>query len=606
MITTSIILLSSLALIGLVILSFGIGRGLSVLASRPIDLVADIINGLLLVVSGYAIFKSGGHTILLPIPLLVLFLVFRKKDQDNEKISIKPYSRLLALAFLFYWAIFLLTFFSWEPGMARVYTGDSAFYARLAAFLNDKGVENYRFDHGSSDMAVMPYHYFDCWTAALCSRIFGLNTHYAMILVVYPLLASLIVLVVFHWLRKESRADWKTGTVSLLTPLFCGIGFLYPSFLITAEVWDYSILGEGKLLCPAVIFVWMLFFLRKNDISRAIVLWIIIVLCSTTLLTAMALLSVYVLLQAFLKNKIQSLIPSLAIAFISAGYFTWFYRNSEFAHIQIQYSATEYIIRSIKMMVGGILEIALWLPIIIIGWSLFKKRNFPVLSEVRNLVVFVFGGLLGWVICWPMHVEYQQFFESAFVLGTALLTALVIVNSLDFFNRAIFIPIILFFLFFVVQNLRMVYYGAEELEKADIDRVKDFLQRNGTGNFASYREKAAYTSYYSLLTQTYPALPWLGYLREPYESFSLDTWELREEWKNMHSMGYAVEVLDKAPYTIFAKDHPELGGNEKAQVFVQKRNIHYLLVAKDAANDLKEFKINDSLKISRGWRIYHF
>ena len=605
MINASIILFSFLALVVLLLVSFGIGRVLSALAARPMDLVEDILNGLLLLVSGYAIFISGAHTIFLPIPLLVLFLVFLRKDKEKPGSSFKIYSWVLVLALLFYGAFFLLAFISWEPDIVRVRMGDGAFYARLASFLNDKGVENYRIDYVSTDLSVVPYHYFDCWAGALSGKIFGLNTHYAMMLVVYPFFTSLFVLVVFKWLRKENRAEWKTGIVALLSPLFSGVGFLYPSHWMTAEVLSNSPLGVGKVLCPAVFLVWMLFLLRKNDISRALILSSIIVLCNTTLLPAVALLAGWLLFQSFRQKRIQSVLPALLLTMISGGYFIWFYGDSGYTHFQFQYSTMEYIIRSLKMMVGGFLEISLWLPIIVIGYFLFRNYRFKMVLEIRCLLIFVFGGLLGWVVCWPIHVEYQQLYESAFVLGTSLLTALVLVNAMESFKRLVYIPILAIFLFFIVRDLRF-NYKADELVKADVQKAKDFLQRNGPGNFASYQGKEAFPSYYSLLTQTYPALIWFGYLREPYQSFSLDTWELREEWKSRVNMGYAVEALDQAPFTIFTRNHPGLMGIERDKAFLKETGVHYLQVSKTARKDLAGFMINDSLILSDGWKVYHF
>ena len=605
MISFSIIALCLLSLLTLVTVSFGIGRALSAGSGWPMDPVADILKGLLLIVSIYAIIKTEAHTILLPIPFLVLLHIFLKKQLDRPGAPLRTYLWLFLLAFLFYSCFFLFAFISFEPGMVRLPTGDNAFYARLAEFLNDKGVENYRFDHGSTDSAVMPYHYFDCWATALVSKIFKLNTHYVLMLVVYPLFSLLFVLVVFGWLRKENRPDWKTGIVALLTPLFAGIGFLYPSRWVNAEVLNQAPVEIVKLLCPAVLFVWMLSYLRANDISRVLILAAIMGLCYATLLPALAMLSGWILFQSLQQKKIKFLIPALICVVSTAAYFILFYRNSGYSQVRFQFTKMEYTARSIKMLAGGIFEIILWLPVILLAWFVFKVGKFRQIIELETFFIFVLGGLLGWIFCWTIHVEYQQLFESAFVLVSALLTALVLVNAFESFKWLGYIPVLGFGIFFLVRNPRYNYH-VEEIRRADLQKAKDFLQRNGPGNFASCRGKEEYTSYYSLLTQTYPALAWLGYLREPYESFSLDTWNLREELKKRHNMGHAVDVLDHAPYTIFVNEHPELAGSKRNRAFIEKRGIRYLQVSPWAGTGPNQFIMNDSLVLHGGWKIYHF
>ncbi|MBL0234353.1 MAG: hypothetical protein IPQ08_11885 [Chitinophagaceae bacterium] len=605
MISFSIIALCLLSLLTLVTVSFGIGRALSAGSGWPMDPVADILKGLLLIVSIYAIIKTEAHTILLPIPFLVLLHIFLKKQLDRPGAPLRTYLWLFLLAFLFYSCFFLFAFISFEPGMVRLPTGDNAFYARLAEFLNDKGVENYRFDHGSTDSAVMPYHYFDCWATALVSKIFELNTHYVLMLVVYPLFSLLFVLVVFGWLRKENRPDWKTGIVALLTPLFAGIGFLYPSRWVNAEVLNQAPVEIVKLLCPAVLFVWMLSYLRYNDISRVLIVSAIIGLCYATLLPALALLTGWILFQSFRQGRIKFLIPALIGAIISAGYFIWFYRNSGYSQVRFQFTAMEYIGRSLKMMAGGMMEIIIWLPIMVLGWLIFREQKFLQVRELKAILIFVLGGLLGWIFCWTIHVEYQQLFESAFVLGSALLTALVFVNAFESFKWLVYVPVFGLIIFFIVRNPRYNYH-VEELRSADLQKAKDFLKRNGPGNFASYRCKKEYTSYYSMLTQTYPALAWLGYLREPYESFSLDTWELREDLKKRHNMGHAVDVLDHAPYTSFAREHQYLTGIECGRVFMESRGIRYLQISPLVQIAFPGIYIKDSIQLSGGWRIYSF
>ncbi len=335
--------------------------------------------GLLLLVSIYAIFVTGGKTILLPIPFLLL--TWSITDTGNitvraPKINRKTLYQILALAFLFYFSYYLQSFISWDYSVIKFTGSDHSFYARLATSLNDHGIETYRIAYAGMPQHVPePYHYTDIWLPALVSAFTGLNTHDALMLVVYPLLAVVAVLGFYETAVYRFGKSLAVLFSSVLLLLFSGVAIFYPSFISGGDVYNVSPSQWPKLLFPVIGLLWAFSNYRKQHPNRFVLSLCIAGLGYINIAPACTIAALLLITQGLVRKEIKlyALWPSALASFVVLCYVYLLYRNGSSTHGIGWPGSGTYFRQAASIFGGGILQFFLWMPLLVLLF-LYRKK----------------------------------------------------------------------------------------------------------------------------------------------------------------------------------------------------------------------------------------
>lgn len=167
------------------ILFYGVGamvlRLLGWHAEEPFfTIFLRLLTGVLVVTTAYSAWRTGGVTILLPVPLLLGIAVRALRPAQSQAVAAEPssfrYALLLALG------IGLVVFATqyglvYEPGAAHLQTPfqDYVYYSRLTLMLNKVGLETNSLEVVFPQFQTeQPYHYLELWLNALFVRVTGL------------------------------------------------------------------------------------------------------------------------------------------------------------------------------------------------------------------------------------------------------------------------------------------------------------------------------------------------------------------------------------------------------------------------------------------------
>ena len=612
MITSAIIIKAIFSAIGLLALSLITGRLLERLGRSKQEngksIFEPLITGLLMIVSLYAVYITGGRTIFLPIVLLLLLAGSLKNERelvDTERISGRTIFLLMGAALVLYGCFFSQAFIGGHEGTVRYASGDYAFYARLAEFLNVKGSETYQIDFETASPAVQPYHYMDIWSTALVSRFSGLNENFSLVLVVLPVFAVVFTVGAFELYTRIFGIAWIPFLVALVSLLLAGIGFLYPSFLFTADVHDYGMANYAKTLFPGSLILYSLVLFREGRKNAFLLSAIIACLSFITLGPAMAIMVGLIILYWLLREKrtIYKTWPAILAGILSLAYFYWFYHNSGEGRVITKLTMKDWLLSSAKMMLSSGMEYLILLPVLIIVFLFFRKAPVKDRALLILLLIFPLAGLIGWGILWPVDNESQQFFHLVFSICAALLTGIALTWCFRQPNRIVYgLPASLLLVFLLYKNHRYDFH-VQELSKDDLSKTEAFIRKNGMGKFANLRDPSEFNSYYELYTRVFQPLPWLGYLIPEYQNYSLNTPELAKKAEGLTIYReQALNELKHSAYYLYSME-----GNQDEQTmqnFLKDKGVSYLAISSLSREKPENIVITDSISLSAGWKIY--
>lgn len=612
MITSAIIINAVLSAIGLLAFSLLTGKLLERLGGAEkkngSSIFEPLITGLLMIVSLYAIVITGGRTIMLPIVLLIILAGFLKNEKqrvDTEESSVQTIFLLMGTALVLYGSFFSQAFMGAPEGTVRFPSGDYAFYARLAEFLNVKGAETYQIDFEAANPAVQPYHYMDIWGTALVSRFSGLNENFALVLVVLPVFAVVFTLGAFELYTRIFKTGLILFFVALVSLLLSGIGLLYPSFLFTADVHDYGMANYAKTLFPGSLIIYSLILFRDDRKNTFLFSAIIACLSFITLAPSMAIMVALIILYWLIRRTtdLYKLWPAILAGLLSLVYFYWFYHGSAEERVVTKLATKDWLLASVKMMISSGMEYLILLPVLIIILLFLRRATVKDRAMLILLFIFPIAGLLGWALLWPVDNESQQFFHLVFSICAALLTGIAVIWCFRQPNWVVYgFPATLLLAFMLYKNHRYDFH-VQELPKDDLSKTESFIRKNGIGQFANLRDPSEFNSYYTLFTRVFQPLPWLGYFVPRYQNYSLNTPELaiKAEGFTIYRE-QALKELKHSPYYLYC-----MAGNQDQRTvegFLKEKNISYLVVSAASKTGPGKIPITDSISLTDGTKIF--
>lgn len=607
----------------LLFLFYLVGRALSFFSGKNKDSLKEgnyfnfIFKGTLLVVSIYAIYITQGRTILLPVPILLILIErirYKIKEDDlnsDNSLKLKEVVVFLILTFTVFFIYYLQSFVSLDSHTYRYASIDHSFYARLASGLNKYAVESPEISYpGFISSSPSPYHFIDIWLIAFTTKLSSINAHFCLVLVCYPLLASIFALGILEFLVKYFGINWKVKFFTLTVLFFSSIGFLYPQFLLKADIYDYAPIIYTKVLFPGCFILLFLYAIKRNNINELIIVSIAASVSYITVAPAFAICISAILLYKLIKREVGlfSIGFSILTAFFVLIYFYWFYKNSGSNQDPLlTKSVNEYLRRLLAIFIGGSMQFFTWsffLLIIVLNWKKAIRSKFG--SEIIILTIFCISGLLAWSLLWPTSVDATQFFSIVFLPASSILACFVIA-SLFFEPRPIFISRILSFMFiaFMVYKGINFNFHIETVKKEDVKAVLTFCN-NYKSSFANFKGTKDFKNVFNFNTQVYPPKPWLAYYIDNYQNYTIIkpgylTDSLSYEGKVIKSL------VNKSPFYRFARKgagNVSLSSSLQRD-FLKSYDVNYLMVSPNASIG-DEFKdmLNDSIRLSDDWRIY--
>lgn len=165
--------------LGSLAVSYGLGAGLLRLAGWRAEepfytTFLRLLTGVLTVTTAYALVRTGGVSVLLPVPLLLAVVVraTRRPAAEASSPSVLPrWGGALLLSLGMSVVVFIGQYaLVYEPGAAHLQTPfqDHVYYSRLTLMLNQAGLETNSLEMVFPQFQTeQPYHYLEIWLNAL-------------------------------------------------------------------------------------------------------------------------------------------------------------------------------------------------------------------------------------------------------------------------------------------------------------------------------------------------------------------------------------------------------------------------------------------------------
>lgn len=613
MLTVSIGLRCLLAVILFIGLFYIIGQSIFRLTSNTKNgkthtFFESIVIGLLMVISCYAIFVTDGKSLLLPIPFLILALAFTENDKKDNGgfIAAKTIVWFSVLCFVLFFSYYLQAFISLDSESFRFASLDHSYYARLASTINRYAIESPNlFYPGIDNYKPEPYHYMDIWTTAFVSRFTGLNSHYSLSIVVYPLFASIFSVGMFEAAVKRYGNSLKVKLISIFSLFFSGLGFFFPTFLLKAEVYDYAPVVYTKALFPAIIILWALYYYNKRSFNKLFMASICGALAFITIAPSfgMVLFLLFVYLVFIKKNKLFTFWPSVTALLVTVFYVGYLYKSGSGKVNIIDETILSYLRRLAAILFGGGLQFFVWIPLLLL---LFINRQKVVsgnfISGVFLLICLAFTGLFAWSVFWPFTIEAVQFFSIIFIPVSAILTGKVLLFVTDRPNM-ITLFLVLGLSGYLVSKSIHYNFDVESVNTKDVQALKLF-SNNFSGRFANYKNPGEFTNIFQAHTLIFPPMLWIEYYNEQYQNYSLNSMEILRDSTTFEGKS-GKKFVQLSPYYQFAQKNMRQSPDDSRIAFLKSYDINYVMVSpKSKLGAGFNLIISDSLVLSDGWRVY--
>lgn len=273
---------------------------------------SDAIVGIMLLASGWAVFRTGGDTVLWLwlLPLTAFFTLGKapKRPKVPVHTAIWPWVLMLGGLFsTFYWSLW------YDPEIPNILHFDEVYYAVLSAKMGFFGVENTLAAHPELVPKVAsPYHYAELWFLDALSAWTGANRMYLFSVViksVFSVIASLGMLRFMQTLKAPIL--WQVLGIFTL---------FFAPFLL-----DYSRVIQGACMAHQVKSLLISFFLIWSGIlaMNRNPNWFMPLLCLpvVNIATALAVLGTLFVFGLWRRNWLELTLASIQAVLVGAFYF---------------------------------------------------------------------------------------------------------------------------------------------------------------------------------------------------------------------------------------------------------------------------------------------
>lgn len=619
MLTTDIVLRSLGALIGSVVLFILIGVLFFRLFRR--DTFVNSFErfywcgtaGLILIVSGYAIYMTGFRTVLLICPVLLVLFVrsMPALKTQTEGSKVKEALLFTSAALVIYFVFYSKAFFSFShTGMVKFAALDNLYYARLASYLNLTGREVYSPEYlFPQAYTTTPYHYGDMWLCALIANVANLKTPFALILVMYPCLAVFGVLGIAAFIVHRFAFHPSRVFLCLFALFFTGITLLY---FIPTNYRNVTIEPIANYPKTLWILVFVIGTLQLTSKREWLLLSIWAALCSITFINAlpalMASAVLLLLIQMFaFHQSYKTLLPGIATVIGTGLYIVCFYKitSTPQAALFSTTNGSAALLKALSSSEGTATKIVhvflqgqLFLPYLLLfavagyGRRLSTKKVWAVLlsSECLWLVLLLLSGLVAWLFTRFYTTESPQFLYN--IVQPLVATSITAWAYWMFAskNKLMLKVATAGILVFLLFHHRDFTYDLERRRPDEWTALKDFLNRKGNGRkeilvFLHVKPLSAYSNFFRTNTRLYPPLPEITYLMEPYINESLDIPLLLQDSLARQSQDIKAQLRNSSFYQYLQQKKPLPPKDWSASMhdFAIAVHAQYLMVSKQTS-----------------------
>ncbi|MEI6948172.1 hypothetical protein V9K67_13330 [Paraflavisolibacter sp. H34] len=575
------------------------------------------LTGLLLLTSCYALLVSGGKTILSCIPFLLLLLVHQVRQDAGEKtVEGRKVLPWIAAGIGIFVAYYLQGFLSPDATYVRYVAGDPLYYARLADYLNYTGVEastpEYLFQ---KEWPVNPYHYGDVWVTALIARCSFVPAHYALLLVVYPLLAIIATAGVAGYVRNRFQQPPGPFIYFLLLLVFFK-GFAYGYNVAPAFY--------PKTLWPLCFIAGSFQLVFRKDVNA---LWIFVAIAGISFLNigpafgfGVVLFAGFCALQGQLRLK--EMMVGGAACFAAVVFFFIFYSllmpqtgdslvpQGQGAGALVKQLPALFF-KKLYRQKADFFTLLLFAALVAAGLFVQGGKaavtRFVRAPEVAWSLLLLLSGLLFWVIAEPFLYDSFQFFYNIVIIVTAISIAVVLYWYL---TQAPWRPVqaaaMLLLAALVLRNYQFSFH-VRKMAAGDVARLRSFLTVKKQATFFFYNRPEGFRNLLDVNTRFRYPLPVVTYLCDGCIIECLNTpFLLADTSRNWTGMKKNALKLSSF-YQYVVRKEPQLKGLSEEAVmrrFLQEYKPDYILLQAGvpAPGGVRE-AAEDSLAVE-GYRVF--
>jgi hypothetical protein len=476
----------------------------------------------------------------------------------------------------------------------KLLNDDYAFYARLAVNLNEHGVENSDINYfGNSSNGVIPYHYFEIWLTSLIKRFTSVHSQYALILVSFPLLYSIIYFGAVDLVKtikdKSNIKDlWNENLLAVLL-LFVGFfKFLYPTQIdfLAMDVWVAKLVELNKF---ATIYLFSILIIKgilnRNNFLIGIsasFMAIAYVSISPALFSAVGLYFLYLVIikENSVKQFIINLLPLLATTVFFYLFYSFLGERSAIVLDNKSMISQVFELSYLKTFVNvigkmGIQILIVSFPFVVLIFATRKKIFTDVWRGLLFLLIVLLSSLATWAFLWRMHDSVQLYSNIAIPISNTVLFVLVI-NLLfsDLGKKTKNAILIMIVLGGSIDLYSKYSENTDHYQDEFFFEKKELLGEDKT--FAFFKEEHEYKNRFNVVEKVYVGqLRNLGILYDPLKSICLSIENIPAEEgveENFVKMMTFYQYLDSLKIK-----QPEIEIVEAQISFLEKYKIDYLL-----------------------------
>lgn len=586
-----------------------------------------LLSGIIMAVSVYAVFRTSGLTVLLPVPFLLLFVIrnFNKKLVDiGSDGKWQPYLFLIIAVFV-YLVCFIIKYIPAEGKIAFTST-DDLYYKNVSYLLRTTGRENSMKEFLFPErFSVVPYHYGDLWLSALLSE---LGTPEPLILMILEGMLKAVlglgcVAYAQRLLQKTNVSGWSFLALSI--GFFSAFAIFYPSYLLDWNV--YSHVLYQKMLLHSLCLIGILFLFDGANKLAFFSLVYITGLVYIPVLPGLALAAfLWAYADYFFVSKKSIPNPTRALLLTSipvAVFCVLFYKflpeylqtaDNALANTHVHYTVKD-VVAALKLLIAGTLQISVYIPLIalvVIDYKFQRKngRESPLVKPSLFFLISFASGLMAWAATDRVTTEALQLFQIFIVPLGIILGLPIVVYSAAREKRILTRVLAVSIVMFAVWVNRSPPQHIKQMDKEEYLQMSSFIRRYNLSKplFANFNDTGyLQKNYWYANTVVYQPLEAIGKDVYPYLNFSLNAPYLQFD-KSGATYDFQKSMAAWAPFTYYVQKQ-QLQNLPPAQAmsrFMTQYKIDFLTIP-DSLTIPEQLGVSftDSLTLPKtGWSIY--
>ncbi|MDD4148532.1 MAG: hypothetical protein PHE33_00735 [Bacteroidales bacterium] len=578
-----------------------------------------LVIGLLLATSVYAVFVTGGNTILWGFILIGILAFFQNKffnkspENKNDfsinhkfKNNVVPLLSLIVLACIFY---FIQSSLFYTNSFSNIPQGDYYYYSKLIYALNTFGVESSIYVDNPFNKGVAGasfYHYPELWLASLISSIFSILPLDSIVVHTHTILLSILAMGMLALSRTICNSVF-IDLLGLISMYFAGIVFIeiIPQ---TKPFIDFGNAYTSKYIIISIFYLWFtILALNKSKYLFYPLLILPIIntaLAPTIFISIIIFIALKIIIGKQIRKYLHYLVPTLIVAifilmFYSLQHTSTTTRGVDFnGIIQIHKSLP---FKCLKIAIGAVLIILLtyiwyFIPVFLFNHKKWKQKPLEILKSGNPLLLYfviVFFVSIGfWSILHPMPDSIQFYYLSTYFLLNIIIFILWAktyksLKSESALKRFAFwiICLVLITLNFTQINDR-AFFRYRKITNAHSEKyilnISTKLKENTDNPVGAYLAAKTEINNVFQANACWVQRPYIDNFIASFNMVNLSTSDYSVSKDDIILKYRTKEILKNAPFEMFSVNYQTINGVTSSDslkyIYIHNNNIKYLVV----------------------------